>query len=723
MSMKSIRFLILCTFLPWLCACSHDDEGLGDGEGAVSLRVRMEDYVKVATRALTDEEQATLQAGCKVRIYNSEGLVRKYNGLSEVPDEVVLAAGAYTLRVAAGDSVAASFDKKFFRYVAPLEVTAGNTQAVEVVCPIANTLFKVNFAESLAQAVKEYKVTISTSAGSLEYTQENADATGYFMLPEGEDVVKWSFSAKTLGNADFTRNGELNASPTTLYDLTFSYEENSDYSDGGAKLTLDVNATPLEENTSTIDVYQRPKISGTNLDNQSFDIDVPQFMEPGHGKNIGFWIATSSILTNARMSCPQFVSAWGLPVNDFDLLTMSSEERTQLEQLGVTITSKYNVGTGQGNMRVLFSDARMQQVATAEGSYDIVIYAKDQQGKERTSTLHLIVSDATVITLDAEPTDVWSSKAVLRGSLTKETSETLGFRYRKQGTTTWTQVTGTLNGNMLSASVTGLSAATTYEYQAMAGSSASAITKSFTTEKKAQLENGGFENWTDGTPMLLYGSGQSMYWDSGNHGSSKMSKNITTYDGTLKHSGNYSAKLASQFVGLGIIGKFAAGNAFVGKYLDTDGTDGILGFGREFHSRPKALHGYIRYVPGTVAYDSSSAPDLVKGENDKGQIYIAVGDWAGESYGNETWPVIIKTKNAAQLFDHNSPSIIGYGQQTWDTSTEGDGMVEFTIPLDYRVTDRKPTALVLVASASKYGDYFAGGPSTMWLDDLELIYE
>ncbi|MGL5273520.1 MAG: PCMD domain-containing protein, partial [Phocaeicola sp.] len=52
-----------------------------------------------------------------------------------------------------------------------------------------------------------------------------------------------------------------------------------------------------------------------------------------------------------------------------------------------------------------------------------------------------------------------------------------------------------------------------------------------------------------------------------------------------------------------------------------------------------------------------------------------------------------------------------------------DGMIRFEIPIEY-FKNRKPTAIVLVASASKYGDYFSGSTSsTMWIDDFELIYE
>ena len=71
----------------------------------------------------------------------------------------------------------------------------------------------------------------------------------------------------------------------------------------------------------------------------------------------------------------------------------------------------------------------------------------------------------------------------------------------------------------------------------------------------------------------------------------KMNINVTTPDETVKHSGKYSIKLESAYPSMFGIGKFAAGNVFVGQYLKTDGTDGVLGFGRPFETpvRPKGL--------------------------------------------------------------------------------------------------------------------------------------
>lgn len=336
--------------------------------------------------------------------------------------------------------------------------------------------------------------------------------------------------------------------------------------------------------------------------------------------------------------------------------------------------------------------------------------------KENTRILTIVVSDAIVVTEAPARSGIWAKKATLSGTLVKETSETLSFQYRKSGSQEWISVPAVLSGTSISAEVTQLEPGTTYEYQAVAGTQASVKTITFTTEEATTLPNSSFEDWhTPDKAMVIYPQGGEMFWDSGNHGSATMNKNVTTPDETYKHSGKYSVKLQSQFVGVMGIGKFAAGNLFTGQFIGRDGTNGILDFGRTFTSRPSKLRGYIKYTPGTVDYSETDA--LTNGATDIGSVYIALGDWDA--------PVRITTKDK-NLFDKNDEKIIAYGEWDLTTQTQGEdgGLLEFEIPIDYRSLTRIPNYIVIVASASKYGDYFTGSTgSTMWLDDLELIYE
>ena len=49
-------------------------------------------------------------------------------------------------------------------------------------------------------------------------------------------------------------------------------------------------------------------------------------------------------------------------------------------------------------------------------------------------------------------------------------------------------------------------------------------------------------------------------------------------------------------------------------------------------------------------------------------------------------------------------------------------MVPFEIPLVYNDKTKKASNLMITASASRYGDFFTGGLSVLYLDDFELVY-
>lgn len=267
-----------------------------------------------------------------------------------------------------------------------------------------------------------------------------------------------------------------------------------------------------------------------------------------------------------------------------------------------------------------------------------------------------MASDATVVTDEIIPYEVWTSKATLRGTVTTALESVPKFRYRAKNTADWTTVEATLVENAFSKEITGLTPGTTYEYQAMDGEKASSVTWEFTTETAFQPENASFEYVSGSCPLWIYGEGQSMWWDSGNKGSSTVSQNITTQDGTIHVEGNYSLKLAST----SIYGTFAAGNVFSGKFLGTESfTKGILGWGRPCTSRPTALKVWVRYTPGSVTTKGSH---IENGSTDKGIIYVAVGDWKSSDteYGAE-WPVVVRTKGPS-LFNPKDAGTIGYGE-------------------------------------------------------------
>lgn len=323
----------------------------------------------------------------------------------------------------------------------------------------------------------------------------------------------------------------------------------------------------------------------------------------------------------------------------------------------------------------------------------------------------------------------WTHSAWLRADGLSGTK--LGFRYRPEGEAEWIEVPQeqiAFDGGSFSTQIKGLVPETAYEAVAYSNDDLSEVQK-FTTEPALALPNAGFEEWSTPKKALCpYLSEDQAFWDTGNHGSATMGVNVTTNANEPRpgSAGTTSAYLHSQFVGMGTLGKFAAGNIFTGKYFKTDGTDGILNFGRPFATHPIALRGWVKYRQGQIDKIGSSPAGmtLTTDDMDEGSIYIALGTWTPAEYGGTAEsPVQIRTKPSDQLlFDKNAKAVVGYGERIL-TESIGE-WTQFTIPIDWRDKTTPPTHMIIVGSASRWGDYFTGSTqSGMWLDDLELIYD
>lgn len=716
-----------------LGACKEDRDIAGE-QGTLQLSVGMSDKITVASRTLSSEEQAQLEQACKVRIYNETSLVRKYEGTDNVPSSIPLMSGTYSVRVTAGDSVAASFDQRFFEGNEEFTITKGQQSPVEVKCGIANTVLAFTWDESLKEAFEgDCQVTVTSATGELVYSSANADAKGYFSLPADNRKLTCKFTATKLTGGTYEQTTELtDAQPATLYNMTCKYTATGQETTGGAWLTLSVDETPLSEETTTIGIKQRPVIVCKDADNIEYDLEQPMYLATNTKGTYYLIVSTSSPLTGALLQNDRFTE-FGVPANSMDLMNLGGKDAS-VEASGISLHAPNAIMEIGGTWKIQFSEELIAKMTAQEGQVTTTLTATDKNGKQRMVTWNIVVSNATVATTEAIPYEIWTSKATLHGKVTGTLASTPKFQYRVKGAgSSWTTVDADLTESTFSKEITGLTPGTTYEYQAMDGTQASTVTCEFTTETTFQPDNASFEyTQTYKVSTLLgnkdclffYQAGKEMWWDTGNTGSATAGKNLTTQDSNIKNSGNYSAKLASA----NIMGTFAAGNLFTGKFLGTeDMTKGILGWGRPCTSRPKALKVWVRYTPGTVDEGDSH---ISNGETDKGIIYVAVGDWksSDSAYGSE-WPIVVRTKGPV-LFNPHDEGTIGYGEhiftENYGTETE-TSLKEITIPLDYEGYggyNRKPETILIVASASQYGDYYEGSSSSvMWLDDMELIYE
>lgn len=305
-----------------------------------------------------------------------------------------------------------------------------------------------------------------------------------------------------------------------------------------------------------------------------------------------------------------------------------------------------------------------------------------------------------------------ATSATLKGSV--QSGKQPVVEYRPSGTSDWTAQPSSevkVSGTSYTTALKQLQPGTAYECRVSIDGTV-AGTQTFNTAAATPLTDGSFDNWHQEEKLWNpWPQGGTSYWDTGNKGAVTISDSNSIPTSETCNGSGLAASLESKYLVL----KFAAGNIFTGSYVKTVGTNGVLSFGRPFTSFPSKLRINYKYTSATIDKVGDDEFTYLKGRPDSCHIYIALTDWDE--------PREIRTRpSERQLFDKTDSHIIAYAELIQGSTTTSYRQEDLV--LDYRYTDRTPKYIVVVASASKYGDYFTGGVgSKLWLDNFELIYD
>lgn len=357
-------------------------------------------------------------------------------------------------------------------------------------------------------------------------------------------------------------------------------------------------------------------------------------------------------------------------------------------------------------------------------------------GEEITYTFQFNVATEVTTQLEAEPANAWSNFAYVEGCVLSAESEldpaAMHFEYKKADASEWTTVAATYAADTYKATLSNLTPATKYTYRMVYQKEADIYNSNeitFTTETAVSLPNGNLDDWFKSS-KTWYAVSESDYsstgsfWDSSNPGTTTgagalVNKNPTQGNSSTVHTaGGQSAELKSQYASAFGIGKFAAASLYTGKFNSLVGTNGAkIDFGQPFASRPKSLHGWFKYTSGKIDYRGDNTPQGMgeKDSDDLCSIYIAL---------SKRQKQVDNTKTETFLDLENDTDIIAYGRLSDAEAVTTNGWKEFTLNFKYKTLEPQETYyLIIVFSASKYGDYFTGSSnSVMYVDDLELIY-
>lgn len=343
--------------------------------------------------------------------------------------------------------------------------------------------------------------------------------------------------------------------------------------------------------------------------------------------------------------------------------------------------------------------------------FTVYNYPNDPEPEGETWTIAVLHTETVVQTKSAS---AWAKKAYLTGEAQTGTDETPTFAYRMEGESNWTTVPSSqinIQGGTFTTEITGLQAGRRYLYKAVLGSS-SGDEKSFTTETEQPIANLNFDDWyKDGKTWYPNKNLTTDYlWDSGNKGTNTLGEKNPTSPETTDVVKGTAARLASTSV----MGVFAAGSIYTGYFSKVVGLGAELMFGRPYTVRPTEMSGYYKYTSGII--DKSKDPyKSLQGTQDSCHIYIALFKWDN--------PFLVSTADNKFIdMTPKNPNLIGFGEFKSPESTTA--YKKITIPVTYYDKTTQPTHILIVGSASKYGDYFTGSSSSvLFMDEFELGFD
>ena len=697
--------------MPLSCTQTAAPEGYGYVE-IIAVTDSSTDYADTGAPDGTVPTKAGGEDAIALTIYDAaEEVAYSTDDCSSVTEPIVLKTGTYRAVATSGVGLSggACFDTPFYSATKEFTVRRGVVESLELTLTLEAVMVTVEFSQEIQDNFSSYVLTVSNGAdggnalvfrngtdGSVEgipARESTLDRTGYFAVT-GTLTYSLELIAKDGRVFQPLVTTYTDVRPKTHYAFRFGVAEKQQ--EGAAEITITVDDSMTEKEHDIIldfTLEDVPQITG------SFDPAAGLSFYAGDDAEKKLTIDFKKQAVDVKISHDDAgLAAAGLPEST-GLVGATAGTVEALAELGiVTEAVTPEMMTVEMDFTAFFS-------RLPAGSYSFDIFVRNDAGGELGRTVNVdVMSRVTTVSSNA-----WARFATLTGTWqTDSRPEGLGFQWRTADGE-WAgldaEITADDAAKTFTADLTGLVPATGYEFRAVCTQERNTSQVSFITETEQTVPNMNFDSWTD--QYTLTGG-----WDSANKGSSIMNIYPTMQETSMlavSGDGKNAAKLESKsvmFVGL------AAGNLYTGSYVGMSGLGAELDWGLEFTARPLALKGYYHYQP--VEIDEADDPYTdKKGSMDIGQIQMLLTDWDA--------PFRINTSEGTFVQFDTDTHIIAYGSMDLNETEEYQ---PFTIKLDYRDVNRTPKYIVIVAAASKYGDYFTGGVgSTLYVDEFSLVYD
>lgn len=738
MKMKRYIYMLIAGLALASCARNEIDEPQ-EQHGYLTVGISRDVSADVQVKSESEDEYVY-----RLEVIDSKGNVDfSADDHRTVTDPIELLMDKYTVTASNGDPQTC-FNQSYMYGENSVRVYAESESSVSIVCKMRKIKFSVHFPEDdefkamfrnyeLEVKAGEDVLTFSSDAGKVDHVEVgDFKDTAYFAVPS-DKVLTYTLKMQNSQNRFYyTTNTIENVGEAEHYHFDFKMGEREEV-EGALVLNVTLNGEYSDVHSHELllnfDRFEMPSYSH----NPEFDPDAEGIVYPlGNEitKKLTF-AAPRKIKSLVISHLDENLLAEGLP-QVLEFVNITPERAQMAQELGIKYTE---VTTESVAAEVDITEfVKNLPISPENTSYLMsftVIDAHDRYA--RCDFEFTIVSDIQAETVSAFP---WSGFSILKGRYFSRTApEGITFQYREKSASDWIEISPDLidvdpNTLTFSYRLNYLNVNTEYVFRATSdkdkadGKTAAEV--EFTTYAAENvLKNMNLDSWyADGAVWYPNASSSSegWVWDTANGGTKALSVYPTNPESTIvavSGEGKKAAKMVSQYAKI----KFAAGNIYTGKFaaVDLANAGAELDWGLPFDSRPLALKGWIRYEPVVVNEYIGTGYEFMRDKPDIGQVQIFLTDWSE--------PFRIRANSSSPRFvDFNADYILAHGELLTDQNTtqiDGNvsGYIEFVIPLEYRSL-KQPTYIVISGAASRYGDYFTGGDgSTMYLDELELIYD
>ena len=169
--MKNIKglFALVSVCLWAFSSCDSGGDGtVGSGKLRLSLAadtVSVNKGVSNATKSVGANEfdRFLTTDDYRISIRQASDTVCSFDRFDQMPSEIELPEGFYTLVASKGDNLPAAFENPYFEGSADFTVKSGMNTPLDVVCSLGNARVSVEYTSVFQEAYEDYAVLLSTS--------------------------------------------------------------------------------------------------------------------------------------------------------------------------------------------------------------------------------------------------------------------------------------------------------------------------------------------------------------------------------------------------------------------------------------------------------------------------------------------------------------------------------------------------------------------------------